>query len=87
MRNLVFIVVAVVLSVVPVFLAQQNGVKAPMTKVEVLEEGVYKYEGSTKGNVYFDHNMHQEALEGDCSSCHEGEPDKIVINDMASGHG
>ncbi len=87
MKNLVFIVVAVVFSFIPVFLAQQNGVKAPMTKVEVLEEGVYKYEGSTKGNVYFDHNMHQEALDGDCSSCHEGEPATIVINDMASGHG
>ena len=87
MKNLVFIVLAVAFSFVPVFLAQQNGVKAPMTKVEVLEEGVYKYEGDTKGSVYFDHNMHQEALEGDCSSCHEGEPAKIEISDMASGHG
>ncbi len=86
MKNLVFIVLAVVVSFIPVFLAQQNGIKAPMTKVEVLEEGVYKYEGDTKGSVYFDHNMHQEALEGDCSSCHEGEPAKIEITDMASGH-
>ncbi|MCD6582395.1 MAG: cytochrome c3 family protein [Desulfuromusa sp.] len=87
MKNLVFVVLAVVFSFIPVFLAQQNGIKAPMTKVEVLEEGVYKYEGDSKGNVYFDHNMHQEALDGDCSSCHEGEPAKIEIIDMASGHG
>lgn len=87
MKNLVFVVLAVAFSFIPVFLAQQNGIKAPITKVEVLEEGVYKYEGETKGSVYFDHNMHQEALEGDCSSCHEGEPAKIAITDMASGHG
>ena len=87
MKNLAFVVLAVVFSFVPVFLAQQNGVKAPIVKVEVLEEGVYKYEGDTKGNVYFDHNMHVEALEEDCSSCHEGdEPAKIEITDMASGH-
>ncbi len=87
MKNLAFVVLAVVFSFIPVFLAQQNGIKAPITKVEVLEEGVYKYEGDTKGNVYFDHNMHVEALEEDCSSCHEGdEPEKIEITDMASGH-
>jgi len=85
MKNLVFVIVAVVFSFIPVFLAQQNGVSAPMTKVEVLEEGVYKYEGDTKGTVMFNHNMHQEM--GDCESCHEGEPAKIVITDMASGHG
>ncbi|MEA3361886.1 MAG: cytochrome c3 family protein [Thermodesulfobacteriota bacterium] len=84
MKNLAFVVLAVVFSFIPVFLAQQNGIKAPITKVEVLEEGVYKYEGDTKGNVYFDHNMHQEM--GDCEDCHEGEPAKIEIIDMASGH-
>jgi hypothetical protein len=87
MKNLVFVVLAVAFSFLPVFLAQQNGIKAPITKVEVLEEGVYKYEGETKGSVYFDHNMHVEALDQDCSSCHEGEPAKIAITDMASGHG
>lgn len=87
MKNLVFVVLAVAFSFIPVFLAQQNGIKAPITKVEVLAEGVHKYVGETKGSVYFDHNMHQEALEGDCSSCHEGEPAKIPITDMASGHG
>ena len=84
MKNLAFVVLAVVFSFIPVFLAQQNGIKAPITKVEVLEEGVYKYEGDTKGSVYFDHNMHQEM--GDCEDCHEGEPAKIEITDMASGH-
>lgn len=87
MKNLAFVVLAVVFSFVPVFLAQQNGVKAPIVKVEVLEEGVYKYEGDTKGNVYFDHNMHIEALDEDCASCHEGEPAKIEISDMSNGHG
>ena len=87
MKNLVFVVLAVVFSFVPVFLAQQHGVKAPMVKVEVLEEGVYKYEGDSKGSVYFDHNMHNEMLDDDCSSCHEGEPAKIEITDMSSGHG
>lgn len=87
MKNLVFVVLAVAFSFIPVFLAQQNGIKAPITKVEVLEEGVYKYEGETKGNVYFDHNMHVELLDQDCASCHEGEPAKIAITDMASGHG
>ncbi len=84
MKNLAFVVVAVIFSFIPVFLAQQNGIKAPITKVEVLEEGVYKYEGDTKGNVYFDHNMHQEMA--DCEACHEGEPATIAITDMASGH-
>ena len=87
MKNLVFVIVAVVFSFVPVFLAQQQGIKAPIVKVEVLEEGVYKYEGDSKGSVYFDHNMHVEALDEDCSSCHEGEPAKIEITDMSSGHG
>jgi len=87
MKNLVFVVLAVVFSFIPVFLAQQNGIKAPITKVEVLEEGVYKYEGDSKGTVMFDHNMHVDALDQDCSSCHEGEPAKIAITDMASGHG
>ncbi|MCK4503662.1 MAG: cytochrome c3 family protein [Desulfuromonadales bacterium] len=87
MKNLAFVVLAVVFSFIPVFLAQQNGIKAPIVKVEVLEEGVYKYEGDSKGSVYFDHNMHIEALDEDCSSCHEGEPAKIEITDMSSGHG
>jgi hypothetical protein len=86
MKNLVFVALAVFFSFIPVFLAQQNGIKAPITKVEVLEEGVYKYEGDTKGTVMFDHNMHIEMLDQDCESCHEGEPAKIAITDMASGH-
>lgn len=87
MKNLLFAVLAVVFAFVPVFLAQQDGTTAPITKVEVLEEGVYKYEGATKGFVKFDHNMHVEALEDDCSSCHEGEPAKIDVSSMSAGHG
>jgi hypothetical protein len=87
MKNLLFAVLAVVFACVPVFLAQQDGTSAPITKVEVLPEGVYKYEGATKGVIKFDHNMHKEALDNDCSSCHEGEPAKIDVSSMSAGHG
>lgn len=86
MKNLMFVVLAVVVAFVPVFLAQQDGTTAPITKVEVLEEGMYKYEGATKGFVEFDHNMHIEVLDQDCSSCHDGEPAKIDVSTMSSGH-
>ena len=87
MKNLLFAVLVVVFAFVPVFLAQQDGSTAPITKVEVLAEGVYQYEGATKGEVEFDHNMHKDALEQDCSSCHEGEPATIAVTSMAEGHG
>ncbi|OQY18532.1 MAG: hypothetical protein B6I36_06725 [Desulfobacteraceae bacterium 4572_35.1] len=87
MKNLIFAVLVVVFAFVPVFLAQQDGTTAPMTKVEVLAEGLFQYEGATKGIVKFDHNMHKDALEQDCSSCHEGEPAKISISSMSEGHG
>lgn len=86
MKNLLFAVLAVVVAFVPVFLAQQDGNSAPIVKVEVLPEGVYKYKGATKGDVKFDHNMHIEAAESDCSRCHEGEPAKIDVSDMSAGH-
>ncbi|MBN2644979.1 MAG: hypothetical protein JXR59_05835 [Desulfuromonadaceae bacterium] len=87
MKNLLFAVLAVVVAFVPVFLAQQDGTNSPIAKVEVLPEGVYKYTGATKGDVKFDHNMHKDALDQDCSSCHKGEPATITISSMADGHG
>ncbi len=87
MKNLLFAVLVVVFAFVPVFLAQQDGTTAPITKVEVLAAGVFQYEGDTKGIVKFDHNMHKDALDQDCSSCHEGEPVTIAITGMSDGHG
>ncbi|OQY23831.1 MAG: hypothetical protein B6I37_04645 [Desulfobacteraceae bacterium 4572_35.2] len=87
MKNLLFAVLAVAFAFVPVFLAQQDGTTSPITKVEVLEEGVYKYEGASKGFVTFDHNMHKEALDQDCSSCHDAKPAKIDVSSMSAGHG
>ncbi len=86
-NNVIFAVIVVVFAFVPVFLAQQDGSNAPITKVEAPQEGVYKYEGATKGVVEFDHNMHKDALDQDCSSCHEGEPATIAITGMSDGHG
>lgn len=86
MKKMGFVVLAIAFSFIPIFLAQQYGTESPITKVEVLEEGVFKYEGETMDAVIFDHNLHIEWLGGDCASCHEGEPEKIEIYDMASGH-
>lgn len=87
MKKLIFALIVVVIALVPVFLAQQNGTSAPIVKVEILEKGVYKYKGETKGIVMFNHNQHTEMLDGDCESCHDGEPAKIEVSDMSSGHG
>ena len=38
-----------------------------------------------KGNITFKHKEHQDALNGDCSKCHEGTPGKFGV-DKAFGH-
>jgi len=38
-----------------------------------------------KGNITFNHKMHQEKL-ADCAKCHEGTPAKIDVKGMKAGH-
>lgn len=88
MKNLLFVGLVVVFAFVPVFMSQVDGTTAPIAKVEVQEQtGIFNYEGATKGVVTFDHNMHVEVADKDCSSCHAGESVIVDVSTMSTGHG
>lgn len=80
MQRYVVLVLVIVVALAPVVLAEMVAPKERITK----DSGIYVYQGETRGEVRFDHKLHQQSLS--CDTCHEGN-DTPDVTTMSGGHG